>query len=320
MLYKKIREMYRQMLYKRCDSDGSIFYFTHRDFPGLQQEAFPFSSADGHMLQGYLYHYENPIPGRLVMFEHGMGSGHTGYMQEIQLLAKQGYLVFAYDHTGCMASGGAETGGFPQSLKDLNDALTALKADKRFAGFRFSVVGHSWGGYSTLNIQTLHPDVSHVVAISGFLSVEQIIKDSFSGLLAFAGKRLWQEELEKQPQWTRFHALETLKNGSAKGLIIHSDDDKTVACKSTFDVLQEALQQKENLRFLRLTGKNHNPNYTADAVRYKDDFFRQYQKQQKKGLLKTQEQKDAFIAAFDWQRMTTQDEAVWAEIFRTLES
>jgi len=320
MLYRKIKEMYRQTVCQRCDSDGSIFYFTHPDFPGLQQEAYSFPSSDGHTLQGYLYSYPDPIPGRLVIFEHGMGSGHTGYMQEIHLLAKQGYLVFAYDHTGCMASGGTETGGFPQSLKDLNDALTALKADPRFAGFRYSVVGHSWGGYSTMNIQALHPDVSHIVAISGFLSVEQIIKDSFPGLLSFVGKRLWKEEREKQPEWTRFQAPETLKNGSAKGLIIHSADDKTVPCKSTFDVLKKALDGKESLRFLRVEGKGHNPNYTADAVAYKDDFFRQYQKAKKGGLLSSQQQKEAFIARFDWQRMTAQDETVWAEIFRTLES
>ena len=49
-----------------------------------------------------------------------------------------------------------------------------------------------------MNIQALHPDVSHVVAISGFLSVEQIIKDSFSGLLAFAAGVLFALPVPKK--------------------------------------------------------------------------------------------------------------------------
>lgn len=319
MLYEKIKKIYKNMVYARADDTGAVFYFSRKDFPGLTQTSYPFRSSRGHTLQGYFYAYEGYIPDRVVIFEHGMGSGHRGYMKEIELLARHGYRVFAYDHTGCMESGGETTGGFLQSLSDLDDALTALKQDKDGQGVKFSVVGHSWGGFSTLNILSLHPDVEAIVAMAGFLSLSQILQGFFSGPLAGVGKRILQSETAANPDLAAHSALNALKNTSARALILHSADDKTVSCRKNFDVLKKELDDRPNLRFVRLNGKGHNPNYTADAVRYKDAFFKTYTKMMKKGRLSTDEQKKAFIAAYDWDRMTAQDPAVWEMILETLD-
>jgi hypothetical protein len=42
------------------------------------------------------------------------------------------------------------------------------------------------------------------------------------------------------------------------------------------------------------------------------------QRKTKKRELETDEQKVDFVASFDWNRMTAQDETVWKEIFKTL--
>lgn len=39
-----------------------------------------------------------------------------------------------------------------QSLCDLNDCITVLKHDSRFATMDISVVGHSWGGFAIFKI------------------------------------------------------------------------------------------------------------------------------------------------------------------------
>ena len=65
--------------------------------------------------------------------------------------------------------------------------------------------------------------------------------------------------------------------------------------------------------------KGHNPNYTADAVKYKDAFFATLQKKRKKGQLATIEQKAAFVGGYDWDRMTAQDETVWEKVYQALE-
>lgn len=99
------------------------------------------------------------------------------------MLARHGYLVFAYDHTGCMESGGECTNGFAQSLNDLDTCLKTLKADSKYEKMRFSVVGHSWGAFSTMNVAALHPDLRHVVAMCGFVSVSQMLHQNFGGIL-----------------------------------------------------------------------------------------------------------------------------------------
>lgn len=319
MLFEKIEAMYRQQVYTRADENGCVFYFSHKDFEGLCQEAYPFVSSKGHKMQGYFYHYENFKQDRFVLFEHGMGSGHRGYMREIEMLAKHGYLVFAYDHTGCMESGGETTGGFVQSLIDLNDAVNALKKHETYGTWDISVMGHSWGGFSTMNIGALHPELSHVVAMSGFCSVEAILSQSFSGLLSFVGKKLYKKEVQANPEYIGYHAAESLKKYPGKALILHSEDDAVVSCKKHFEVIQKALEGRSNVRFVKVTGKGHNPNYTKDAVNYKDAFFATYQKLLKEKKLETEAQKSAFIAQYDWKRMTEQDAEVWNMVFEFLE-
>ena len=133
MLFEKyIVNTFKKQMYNRCDDTGVAYYFSADNFEGLNKENFVFTARAGHNLQGYFYWYENPMENRLVIFEHGMGGGHRSYMREIETIAKKGYLVFAYDHTGCMESGGETTGGFSQSLMDLDDVLTALKRKEAY--------------------------------------------------------------------------------------------------------------------------------------------------------------------------------------------
>ena len=110
---KQIEAMYRKNLFARQDNQGEIFYFGPEDFPGLAAHGYSFPAGAGHALKGYFYHYADPIPGRLVVFDHGMGNGHRAYMREIERLCRAGFLVFSYDHTGCMESGGESTNALP---------------------------------------------------------------------------------------------------------------------------------------------------------------------------------------------------------------
>ena len=137
---KQIVNSYKGMIYTRCDDTETVFYFSPEDFPGLQKESFCFSASAGHRLQGYFYHYADPMDGRLIVFDHGFGGGHRAYMKEIELLCRHGFKVFSYDHTGCMESGGATPNGMTQSLCDLNDCLNAIKADERFSSLDLSVM------------------------------------------------------------------------------------------------------------------------------------------------------------------------------------
>ena len=317
---KQIVDVFKKKMYTRCDDTGKAFYFSVDDFDGLQREPYPFTAAAGHTLQGYVYHYADPIPGRLVIFDHGFGGGHRSYLREIEMLCRHGFLVLAYDHTGCMESGGETPNGLAQSLCDLNDCLNAVKSDRTFAGDKISVVGHSWGAFSTLNICALHPEIAHIVAMSGFVSVPLMIETFFAGLLSPYRKAVLELEMNSNPKFATFNAVESLSGYNGKALLIYSDNDQMTRKTPHFDTLQRTLSRKKNIRLLLVSEKGHNPNYTTDAVKHLGEYLKKLTKFEKKKLLETKAQKKEFLASFDWRRMTEQDDAVWQEIFRTLDS
>lgn len=320
MLGKKIEQMYRAQLYARADDMGTAYYFSAADFEGLTQTPFAFTSSTGDRLQGYFYAYPDSTPGRIVVFDHGMGGGHRSYMREIEMLARRGYRVFAYDHMGCMESEGQGTNGFAQSLRDLNDALNALKGDPVWGKCDISVMGHSWGAFSTMNIAALHPDIRHIVAMAGFVSVERILRQMFGqGLMKLFLRRLLRVEQVANPDFVGYDAAQTLKNVDIPTLLIYCVDDPVVSVTHHRDVLVQALKGHDNVRFLTMGGRGHNPNYTADAAAYLGEYTAALAQKRKAGELETAEQRVAFVASWDWRRMTAQDEAVWEEIFAALD-
>lgn len=321
MLFENIiKNRYRATLFRRADLADDVKYFSARDFVGLIREEYKFKSWRGDTLSGQFYFYNKPRDGRIIVFDHGMGNGgHRAYMREIEVLARAGYKVFAYDHTGCAESEGESLNGLAQSLSDLDSCLRALRSDEKYSSCKFSVIGHSWGGYSALNILALHPYVAHVIAISGFISVRDMHKQIFRGALSFYRNSAYEIEKEANPEFADYNAADTLKDTDAKVLIIASDDDEVVKSKRHFDKLRKKLQGKGNIRFITVRGRAHNPNYTEDAIAYKKEFSKRLAKMRKRGLLDTVERKQAFIEEIDWFKMTEQDEDVWREILQTLE-
>ena len=113
-------------------------------------------------------------------------------------------------------------------------------------------------------------------------------------------------------------AFQSLSKTDAKVLLIYSDNDQLVRKSIHFDMLKEGLAHKENIDFLLVKNKGHNPNYTEDAVKYLAEFTAAQGKATKNKQLETAEQKKAFVDSFDWDRMTAQDEDVWEKILECL--
>ena len=318
MLFEKqILEMYKGMMHARCDDNGTAFYFSHNDFKGLECEPYTFTASAGHALKGYLYAYDSPIEGRLIVFDHGFGGGHRAYMREIELICRHGYRVFSYDHTGCMESGGDTPNGMAQSLCDLNDCIAWLKSNEKFAGLDISVMGHSWGGFSTLNISAIHKEISHVVVFSGFVSVKELVASFFGGVMKGYRKAIMNLELEANPEFSLYNAVESLKESSAKALLIYSENDALVK-KKHYAMLKNGLSERKNTEFILVKDKGHNPNYTEDAVKYLGQYVSEKNRLMKKGKLNTDEEKSKFLSSFDWKRMTEQDDKIWSKIFEFL--
>lgn len=313
---KTVEKLYKAQMFTRYDDEGLVYYFSPEDFPGLEAEPYCFASSLGHTLKGYFYSYQGFNPNRLVVFDHGLGGGHRSYMKEIEMLCRQGYLVFSYDHTGCMESGGENIRGFAQSLRDLDDCLKALKADEKVNTAHIFLVGHSCGGFAVMNIPALHPDVEKLVVLSGLVSVEKILEQYFSGMLSGFRKDIMELETSSNPYYVKFSGEKSLANTNARVLLIHSDNDPTVHKEAHYDVLYSALKNRSNVEFMLVSGKGHNPNCTAQAVGLLGELSAALVKGRK---LKTPKEKEAFKNSFDWDKITEQDKAVWYKIFAFLE-
>ena len=307
-----IIDNYKKTAFSRHDADGSIFYFSADDFPGLKKEEFSFKNQNGESLFGAFYYYDGYREDRLIVFDHGMGTGHNAYMKEIGELCKGGFRVFSYDHTGCTLSEGEGIRGLSGSLADLDACIKALK--EKLPGVEISVVGHSWGAFSTLNISSFNPDIRSIVAISGFISLSEMHRQVIRGPLAIFRKTVFEYEKGQNGKYAEASADRSLRGARTPALIIHSIDDKTVSAKQHFEKLRQSLSDCDFVEFMLVEGKGHNPNYTAEAVAYKDRFLADLMKRRKRGLLQTDEQKAAFLNSYDWHKMTEQDAAVWDKI------
>ena len=313
---KQMENIYKSVLFRRHDVDGSIFYFDYTDFAGLNKEEHSFVTKKGNRLAGGFYYYDNPRSDKLIVFDHGLASGHRSYMREIETLCRHGYLVYSFDHSGCDRSEGEHVFGLLGSLADMDDCLNMLKAIPELSGREISIVGHSRGGFSTLNVIAFHPEVKSVVAMSAFLS----LKDMQKQVVPFIFRRhLYELERSHNPDYADISAIETLSKTKTPVLMIHSLDDRTVSAKNNILKLRTELLDREALDFLLLNGKDHNPHYTAEAVAYKNEFFKNHSRLKKKGLLETDEQRSMLIDFYDWHKMTEQDEDVWEKIFNFLD-
>ena len=261
--------LYRKLFIHRYDDNGYIKYFTAADFPGLAAAPVEFDSG-GNTLKGFFY--SRPIPQKddLVIFCHGIGGGHRSYMAEIDRIASEGYTVFAYDNTGCFASGGKSIRCLSQSLADLDAAVRFLKAEGIFQKYgRVFVIGHSWGGFAAGNVPRFHPDIPKIVVISGFLSVEGLLTSAVQGA-KIPGKqglmkKLLAFEQAAAPEYCGAYLPDAVKLGTAEYLFAQSTDDAMVPFDRNTAVLQTLFPAQT---YLVYTDRGHNPNYTADAVAY----------------------------------------------------
>ena len=316
---RKLEKTYRSVLFVRHDPDGTMFYFSNEDFEGLNKLPFDFKTRKGHVLKGGFYYYGTPRQDRLIVFDHGLGTGHRAYMREIETLCKGGYMVYSYDHTGCGESEGESVQGLSGSLADLDDCIRTLKRVEQLSGMEISVVGHSWGGYSALNILGFHHDVHSVVAMSAFISVSVMHSQLVPPFAFFVRKRLMEIERETNRIHAPSSALDVINRSNKPILIIHSLDDETVSAKRNILKLRKITCERTNVEFILQNGKGHNVSYTTEAAEYKREFFRELKRLKKQGLLNTDEQKAELVESQDWYSMTEQDEELWEKIFVFLE-
>ena len=312
--------LYRKFFVKRYDDDNIIFHFAYTDFPGMEQRPVEFQTKQGLTVRGHIYSYPCEHGNDLVIFCHGMGGGHRSYMREIERICRQGYEVLAYDNIGCWESDGSDIRGLSESVNDLVSCMDYIASSDELKNRNIHIIGHSWGGYAAGNILNFRTaNIKSVTVISGFASIDSFTEGGFGARLKAFKKNLQNFERKANPDYADSCSVDAFKDTKAKVLLIHSKDDKMADIRTGLEYVKSRVENP-NVSYLEVDGKDHNPNYTQDAVSYFREVFGEYEKLVMMRKLRTPEQKKAFLDPKDFVRMTEQDEDIWKRIFANVES
>ena len=319
MLFSKIIEKKFDAVLGRYDGDPAMRYPAVTDFPQLNRQEFDCSGDNGVTLKGAFYYEGMFRPEKLVVFDHGIGAGHLAYLREIEMLAKHGYTVYAYDHTGCVSTGGSGILGFAQGVNDLDHVLIGLRKDPRFREMPVKLVGHSWGGYACMNAAALHPEVTHVVSLAGFLSARALVEQYIPKPFLKHAEEVMDRERRHNPAYADLDARESLRKSDAKLLHLQSRDDSKVEFERSCQLLSEALKERVDTKFVVLEHHDHDPQRTEQAAAANRAMLADLNQKRKKKQLTTPAQLEAFQASYDWELIAQQDPEIWSKIVSFLE-
>ena len=300
-----ISKQYIKNLVGRYDKQVGIPYYSYTDFKGLKQELFVFTNSKGIEIHYFYYYRDNFRKDKTILFCPGIGPGHTAYLAEINQLTKRGYRVLTLDYTGCDSSKGKYMGSLNMPTLDVNELLDHLKLDNEVV-----LVGHSLGGYTSLNSIKLRKEITKAVILSPFLSIETLLRSFIKS--SFVVKRILKYEQKTVGDYYGIDNLSYLKETKDKLLFIQSDDDPTVP----YDISLKVVEGIDNscIKTIRMSNRKHNPNYTEKAANYLFKVLAKYNKAIADKKIKNDEDRINFFKGISIEDLTEQDEEVFNQI------
>lgn len=292
----------RSLCAKRYDGSASLPYYRASDF-SLSEKRFSFYSGK-RLLSGSEYFYSDAIPKALIVFFHGLGDGRGSYIKEISLLAKEGYLVYAYDNTGCMESEGRTINSFDHSFKDQKAFFSFLDKDEDAKGLKRYVVGHSWGGFNALISSKSDYSIEKIVSLAGYTSIPTF----FGTFLPRFGKvfwpSIWLASRYLEPRYGAKNAISLLKKSDAEVLYIQGEDDHIVPLKAGFIALRKAFYGNPRFHFVLVKGIGHSVYRSPESEAYVHSLL-------KDGITDLNKNEGLLM---DIEKATKENEEVWKAI------
>ncbi|MBD5130554.1 MAG: alpha/beta hydrolase [Ruminococcaceae bacterium] len=256
------------------------YYYEHyqAEYPRTEVE---FQSGDN-TLKGFIYGADNDKG--LLVFAHGIGSGHEEYMKELLWFVDNDWRVFTYDATGSGHSEGGGTRGLPQSALDLDAALTFAESDERLNSLPVFLMGHSWGGYATAAVLNFDHKIAGAASISGYNEpIEMILEwteDMMGGFRYAMLPFVWiynKALFGKNSGLTAVDGINRLNKPTVPVLIIHGTEDGTIGYDKSSIISEREHITNPNTQYITLDGGGHsNIFYTKEALEYINEFNKDY--------------------------------------------
>ena len=183
------------------------------------------------MLKGWIYGAEHTD--RLLVFAHGIGSGHEAYVNQLCWFVDQGWCVFAYDAAGSGDSPGNSTVGLVQSALALNSALDYIEQDAALRQMPKVLLGHSWGGFAVGGVLNFDHDVRAAASLSGYAYPLQMLDQGAVNVLGKTGAVLFRPfaHLYNKIVFGRYaglNAVDGINKANIPFLAMHGESDAFV--------------------------------------------------------------------------------------------
>ena len=294
-----VEGLYLNVLYKHLYTDP-LHYFNKFSYPELKSEEVKFATNDNNMLAGYFYHYDKFDDSKVIIFAHGYGNGHLRYIDVINYLCKNGFLVFAYNATAFDNSDGKGLLSFAQGIVDLSNAIKYVKEMSKYAGKEVYLIGHSWGGYSVGAVLNIFSTIKKVVIFSGFNTAADVVLSQGREYVGDKGAEYEKYIVEHDKKYFPYHynysVVEGLSDFDGKAIIVHSYDDNTVLPSASIDIYKKELGNNPNIKFITYKDRGHGTvYYTLEGKEYFLDIRDKYRKYNKENKNLTTEQKEEYL-------------------------
>lgn len=229
-------------------------------------------------LQGYFYPSEKSKG--LVVVSHGMHAGADDYLPIIEYLVKNNYSVFTYDCKGTYNSDGDSTVGMITPLVDLDNALNFIKSDSYLSNQPLFLLGHSWGGYASTAVLSLHKNIKACAAIAPFNSGYTLIYEKgeqYAGPLAGGIPKVFLDAYQKIlfKNYTKYDAVKGINSTNIPVLIAHGDKDSVIDFNRQAVIAHRNKIRLENVFYY--VGKEENSGHNTimhskEAVKYQKEI------------------------------------------------
>lgn len=309
ILFLTFRHALKKVYGRRFDGAPTLPYARARDF-NIEEERFTFSSEKGWILSGSRYYKKGLKPKALVVFFHGLGDGRASYVRSICLLAKAGYLVYAYDNTGCMESEGNKIYSLEHTVIDQEYFFKWLENDPKAQGLRRYSVGHSWGGYGAAISSKKEYKIEKVIDIAGFNDPIDVISSKLPKNLGLLKPILKVVSKSFCRKYACLKASDIMNESKAEFLYVQGEKDTDVTLSQGYESLKKNLNKNVKIEHLIKPNRGHSV--------YKDKSSEEYvQKVLKEGILSTQVTKNVEM---NLTKATNEDKEIWQKIYAFLEN
>ncbi len=272
-------------------------------------------------LQGYVYGDENGKG--LIVFAHGIGTGHENYLRELLWMVDHGWRVLAYDATGSCESEGEGTKSLVQSALDLDAALCFVESDASLRELPVCLLGHSWGGYAvTAGLRFSHR-VTASASIAGYAYPQEMMvefaKNYMGRGVAMLAPFVWIEQKFSVGRYASLSAIDGINQKDVPVLLIHGTEDEVISFGGASIVAHSDRIKNKNVKILVLSDEGQAGHgsifYHKDSVMYirkTDDAWKSLCKIYKD--VSSCEAKEQFLSGVDREIYNRPNEALLSKI------